>query len=205
MIPLSANSVSNAAIGQCQRSDLTIDSNSSYEPSFHVVLHQPEIPPNTGAIGRTCLALHAKLWLVRPLGFEITEKSLRRAGLDYWQHLNWEAVDDWSHLESRSKETNRAAEKTLPNARVITGNAKQRMWMFTKKASRDFRDADLAPGDWLVFGCETRGLPDQLLGQPEQNLRIPTFDQVRSLNLSSAVAVAGYQAASQINLFASKK
>ena len=179
------DSVSNLFLGQCQRSP-GIDS-SPYEPSFHIVLHQPEIPPNTGAIGRTCLALHAKLWLVRPLGFRIDEKSLRRAGLDYWQHLNWQVVDDWDELQ--------AAYADSP----VTEN---RLWMFTRTAQRDFAQAEFRGGDWLVFGSETSGLPPSLLGDPGRNLRIPTFEQVRSLNLASAVAVAGYQAASQIRLFA---
>ena len=71
----------------------------NYEPSFNVVLHEPAIPPNTGNIGRTCVALRAKLWLVRPLGFRMDEKALRRAGLDYWQHLNWKVVDDWAEVQ----------------------------------------------------------------------------------------------------------
>ncbi|MGI9517602.1 MAG: tRNA (cytidine(34)-2'-O)-methyltransferase [Pirellulaceae bacterium] len=154
-----------------------------YEPSFHIVLHQPEIPPNTGAIGRTCVALQAKLWLVRPLGFRIDERTLRRAGLDYWQYLQWQVADDWEQLQQEAGEG-------------------PRMWMFTKTASEDFQQARYQKGDWLVFGSETSGLPPSLLEQPDRNLRIPTFANVRSLNLSSAVAVAGYEAARQIDLFA---
>src|SRR5256885_15645693 len=69
-----------------------------YEPLLHVVLYHPEIPPNTGNIGRSCVAVGAKLWLIKPLGFQIDEKQLRRAGLDYWPHLEWEAVEDWHEL-----------------------------------------------------------------------------------------------------------
>lgn len=166
-------------------SNRTIDS-STYEPSFHIVLHQPEIPPNTGAIGRTCVALHAKLWLVRPLGFQTDEKALRRAGLDYWQHLNWHVVNDWSELLKEAE---------------LAGVSSKRMWMFTRTAERDYRDCQMSRGDWLVFGSETSGLPPSLLQSPRQNLRIPTFEKVRSLNLASAVAVAGYEAARQIRLF----
>lgn len=184
------NSVSNDIAEQWQRGTSAIDS-ATYEPAFHVVLHQPEIPPNTGAIGRTCVALNAKLWLVRPLGFRTDEKALRRAGLDYWQHLNWQVVDNWADLQDNATKVNEAA-----------GSTAYRMWMFTKTATRDYRDCQMQHGDWLVFGCETSGLPASLLGDPERNLRIPTFEKVRSLNLSSAVAVAGYQAATQINLFA---
>src|SRR5438876_3705649 len=72
-----------------------------YEPCLHVVLYQPEIPHNTGAVGRTCVAVGAKLWLVRPLGFQLTDYYLRRSGLDYWEHLEWEAVDDWTQLETQ--------------------------------------------------------------------------------------------------------
>src|SRR5437870_2083882 len=72
-----------------------------YEPLLHVVLYQPEIPPNTGNIGRTCVAVGAKLWLIKPLGFQIDEKQLRRAGLDYWPHLEWEAVENWDDLVAR--------------------------------------------------------------------------------------------------------
>ena len=183
------NSVSNDIARQWQRSNSTIDS-ATYEPAFNVVLHQPEIPPNTGAIGRTCVALHAKLWLVRPLGFRTDEKALRRAGLDYWKHLNWQVVDDWDDLLLHADKVNHAA-----------GSQPYRMWMFTKKATRDFRDCQMQRGDWLVFGRETSGLPESLLGDPQRNLRIPTFDEVRSLNLASSVAVAGYQAATQIRLF----
>jgi tRNA (cytidine/uridine-2'-O-)-methyltransferase len=159
---------------------------SAYEPSFHVVLHQPEIPPNTGAVGRTCLALRAKLWLVRPLGFRTDDRTLRRAGLDYWQHLNWQVVRDWEELLGAYRQCH---------------DGPDRMWMFSRTARRDFRDCRMQRGDWLVFGSETSGLPPRLLSEPRQNLRIPTFEKVRSLNLASAVAVAGYQLASQAGLF----
>jgi len=108
-----------------------------YDPVLHVVLHQPEIPPNTGNIGRTCVAVGAKLWLVRPLGFELSEKQLRRAGLDYWPHLNWEVVDDWATLEQRL--------------------AANRRWLFTKTAVREYTEVSYFRGDVLVFGSETAG------------------------------------------------
>src|SRR6266480_5079845 len=89
-----------------------------YQPRLHVVLYQPEIPYNTGSVGRTCVAVGAKLWLVRPLGFRIDDYYLRRAGLDYWEHLEWEAVDDWTVLSSRLAEE-------LPG---------KQPWFFTKTA-----------------------------------------------------------------------
>ena len=141
---------------------------------FHVVLHTPEIPYNTGSVGRTCVAVGAKLWLVRPLGFRVDDYYLRRAGLDYWQHLSWQVVDDWAELVSH-----------LPV---------ERHWYFTKRAERAFSEPTYAAGDILVFGCESRGLPDELLlGRQEQCLRIPTRPEVRSLNLSNSVAVAAYE------------
>jgi tRNA (cytidine/uridine-2'-O-)-methyltransferase len=146
----------------------------SENQSLHVVLVHPEIPYNTGSVGRTCVAVGAKLWLVRPLGFRVDDYYLRRAGLDYWQHLAWQVVDDWEQL---------AAE--MPAARH---------WYFTKKAERLYTDAAFAPGDALVFGSESRGLPEELLcGVPTQCLRVPTRPEVRSLNLSNCVAVAAYE------------
>ena len=154
--------------------------NLKYEPLLNIVLFQPEIPQNTGAIGRTCVALGAKLWLVRPLGFQVTEKALRRAGLDYWQHLEWEIVDNWNDLISKLK---------------------TRFWFFTKTTSNILYDAEFAKGDTLVFGRESAGLPSTMLEQySDQMLRIPIRSDVRSLNLSCSVAIAGYEHFRQISL-----
>ena len=151
-----------------------------YAPRLNIVLHQPEIPPNTGAVGRTCVAVHAKLWLVRPLGFQLNEKTLRRAGLDYWQHLEWQIVDSWEDL-------------------LTYFEPAQPFWYFTRFAERGFTTAEFGRGDCLVFGSETAGLPRRLTAdQPEQCLRIPTSQDVRSLNLASAVAVAAYEAVRQL-------
>ncbi len=149
------------------------------EPLLHVVLYQPEIPQNAGNIGRTCAALGAKLWLVRPLGFRMDERHLRRAGLDYWQHLDWEAVDDWTALRQR-----------LPD---------HEPWLFTKTAQRLYTEAAFAPGDVLVFGSETQGLPPSLLDSAAPRcLRIPMRPEVRSLNLACSVAIAAYEAQRQL-------
>lgn len=150
-----------------------------YEPQIHIVLHQPEIPPNTGAIGRTCVALQAKLWLIKPLGFEITVKTLRRAGLDYWKHLEWEVAENWDDFLAKRQPTN--------------------MWLFSRFATSSYLDVEYSRQDTLVFGCETKGLPKSITdANSESLLRIPTHGNVRSINLSCAVAVAGFEATRQI-------
>jgi tRNA (cytidine/uridine-2'-O-)-methyltransferase len=154
------------------------DQTAPYTPLLHVVLHQPEIPYNTGSVGRTCVAVGAKLWLVRPLGFRVDDYYLRRAGLDYWDRLNWQVVDHWEELQD-----------------ALHGS---RFWLFTKKAQRSYLDASYNYGDVLVFGSESAGLPEALLADhTDTQLRIPTRSDVRSLNLSNAVAVASYEALRQ--------
>lgn len=153
-----------------------------YEPRLHVVLHQPEIPYNTGSVGRTCVAVGAKLWLVRPLGFRIDDYYLRRAGLDYWEHLEVDVVDDWDSLVARLGEQSPGA----------------RFWYFTKTATQAYTRVAYKPGDVLVFGSESRGLPASILeANRERALRIPIREQVRSLNLSNSVAIVAYEALRQ--------
>ncbi len=144
-----------------------------------VVLVEPEIPQNTGNVGRTCVATGSKLWLVRPLGFHLTDRYLRRAGLDYWQHLEWEVVNDWAELNQRL--------------------GQRRMWLFSKTAERLYTDVRYRPDDVLIFGKETLGLPKSLLRRDaDRTLRIPIRPQVRSLNLASAVAVSLFEAQRQL-------
>lgn len=146
--------------------------------SLHIVLYQPEIPFNTGAVGRTCVALGAKLWLVRPLGFRLEDRRLRRAGLDYWEHLEWEAVEDWQRLLER-----------LPE---------RTPWLFSKTAQTPYTAARYARGDVLVFGNESQGLPRAILGTyPDRCLRIPMRAEARSLNLAVSAAVAAFEARRQ--------
>ncbi|MFN0197295.1 MAG: tRNA (cytidine(34)-2'-O)-methyltransferase [Planctomycetaceae bacterium] len=148
------------------------------EPLLHVVLYRPDIPQNTGNIGRTCVAVGAKLWLVRPLGFKLDEKHLRRAGMDYWQHLDWEAVDHLSEIEQK-----------LPG---------RNWWYLTKFGTRMVWDATFSPGDILLFGSETNGLPRAVLDQqPSRNLKLPMREVVRSLNLASTVNTVVYEAVRQ--------
>jgi tRNA (cytidine/uridine-2'-O-)-methyltransferase len=149
-----------------------------YDPVLNIVLFQPEIPANAGNVGRTCVAVGAKLWLVRPLGFRVDNTQLRRAGLDYWQHLEWEVVDDWDSLVAKL--------------------AGRRMWMFSKTATRRYTDVQFQQGDVLVFGCETQGLPKSMLtANRDRTLLIPIRPQVRSLNLSNTVAIVTYEALRQ--------
>lgn len=148
------------------------------EPLLNVVLYQPDIPQNTGNIGRTCVAVGAKLWLVRPLGFRLDEKHLRRAGMDYWQYLDWEAVDSWDEVLQR-----------LPG---------RRWWCLTKFATRMVWDATFERGDILLFGSETRGLPESIRqAHPDNNLKLPMSDKVRSLNLASTANTVVYEAVRQ--------
>ena len=148
------------------------------EPLLNVVLYQPDIPQNTGNIGRTCVAVGAKLWLVRPLGFRLDEKHLRRAGMDYWQYLDWEAVDSWDEVLQR-----------LPG---------RRWWCLTKFATRMVWDASFERGDILLFGSETRGLPESIRQEhPDNNLKLPMSDKVRSLNLASTANTVVYEAVRQ--------
>ncbi len=145
----------------------------------HVVLHQPQIPQNTGNIGRTCVATHSKLWIVQPAAFQIDEKRVRRAGLDYWQHLHWAEVPCWDSLKQQ-----------LPEQAT-----RQRYWYFSRFARKTIWEADLAIGDVFVFGSETSGLPRTLFTPEHANaIRLPTTAEVRSLNLSATVAVVLYEA-----------
>ena len=152
-------------------------------PLFHVILHEPEIPNNTGNIGRTCIAAGCALHLVRPLGFDTSEKACRRAGLDYWPRLKPREHDSFD-------ECLRAIEPSGAPARV---------WLFTTKASRSVYDAEFRKGDGLVFGKETRGLPDELLRRfPERCVGFPMAPGERSLNLATAVCAAVYEGIRQL-------
>lgn len=148
---------------------------------FHVVLYEPEIAENAGNVGRTCVAVGAKLWLVRPLGFRLDDRRLRRAGMDYWQSLDWEAVADWSALVER-----------LPD---------RPFWFLTKHAARQYTEAAFRSDDVLVFGSESRGLPPSLTSAHEDRcLRIPMRVEARSLNLAVSAAVAAFEVVRQAGL-----
>lgn len=141
---------------------------------FNIVLIEPEIPQNTGNIARTCAATGCNLHLVKPLGFEINDRYLKRAGLDYWQYLN---VKIWENTEE-----------------FFAANSGATFYFFTTKGRKRHIDAHFREGDFLVFGKETKGLPEDLLKtHPESCLRIPMIGDLRSLNLSNSVAIAVYE------------
>lgn len=152
------------------------------QPFFSIVLHEPEIPQNTGNIGRTCVATNSSLHLIEPYGFEITDANLKRAGLDYWVHLDWHRHKSFSEWL-----------KTTQNP--------DRIFLFSTKATQLYTDVDYRPGDCLVFGKETKGLPPEILRQfPQQLVKIPQVGPVRSLNLATAVAIASYELIRQIGV-----
>lgn len=153
---------------------------------LHVVLVEPEIPPNTGNVARLCAATSSPLHLVGPLGFRIDEHSVRRAGVDYWHLVDVRRHLDFAHfvhhLRHEPGETERPA----------------RMHLFSAVAKRSYLDADFQPGDALVFGKESVGLPDDLLEKYEDAIvGIPTLGAVRSLNLANAVGIALWEALRQ--------
>ena len=145
---------------------------------YNIVLVEPEIPQNAGNIARTCAATGTRLHMVRPLGFEVSDKYLKRAGLDYWNLVEIFYYDSFEELQAKN-----------PNARFF---------YFTTKARHRHSDAKFQDGDFLVFGKETKGLPEELLLKNEETcVRIPMFEKARSLNLSNSVAVALYEALRQ--------
>lgn len=152
----------------------------SFEHHLQIVLVEPEIPPNTGAVARLCAATHTVLHLVEPLGFKLDDRALKRAGMDYWQHVTWRTWPDWTSL--------RAA------------HSQARFYFLTTKTIRPYTEARFQPNDFLVFGRETKGLPESLLKENEETcLTIPISNpRVRSLNLATAAAIVLFEALRQI-------
>ena len=145
---------------------------------MHIVLVNPEIPQNTGNIARTCAATGAMLHLIKPLGFELSDKYLKRAGLDYWHMMTLEVHESWEDFLS-----------AYPDAHF---------YYATTKAPRDYCGAQFMDGDFLVFGRETKGLPEELLARNyDKCIRIPMRSDARSLNLSNSVAIVLYEALRQ--------
>lgn len=146
---------------------------------MQIVLVEPEIPQNTGNIARTCALTKTTLNLVKPLGFSIEDRYLKRAGLDYWPLVNLKL---WDSFDDLMKET--------PPGKI---------YLATTKAEQSYHEVTYEPDSILVFGCETKGLPDQILSAfPDRKIRIPMLDIGRSLNLSNSVAIILYEALRQI-------
>ena len=143
---------------------------------FKVVLIQPEIPSNTGNIGRTCVATNSELHLVGPLGFQISDRQLKRAGLDYWSKLNYKVYESWEDW----------AKTYLPSSKV---------WFFSTKGQNSLYHSRFQAGDTFIFGRETKGLGEKILHKyRNQTVFIPQKETVRSLNLSNAVAIVLFEA-----------
>ncbi len=145
---------------------------------FNVVLVEPEIPPNTGTVGRLCLATRSKLHLVQPLGFDIDDRQLQRAGLDYWKEVDVQLWPSFAALQTAQS----------PDARYF---------FLTTKTSRPYHDELFRPGDFLVFGRETKGLPQPLLNANQECLLTIPMHGTRSLNLATAVAIVLFEAVRQ--------
>ncbi len=149
---------------------------------MNIVLLEPEIPANTGNIGRTCVATDTRLHLIRPLGFSLDEKHLRRAGMDYWKDLKLSVYDSFDDFLSKN-----------PGARI---------YMATTKAHQVYTEPDYGPDDFIMFGKESAGIPEEILINYEDTcIRIPMVGEIRSLNLSNSVAIVLYEALRKQNFY----
>jgi len=147
---------------------------------IHIVLIEPEIPQNTGNIGRVCVAAGARLHLVGSLGFSLEEKEIRRSGLDYWERLDLRRWASWEDF--------------------LEGNPEARFWLLSSKVERSYWDAPFRDGDFLVFGRESKGLPKSLLEKyPERCVTIPMTGGTRSINLSTSAGIVLYEAVRQVH------
>ena len=147
---------------------------------MNIILHEPEIPANTGNIGRTCVATGTSLHLIEPLGFRLDEKSVKRAGMDYWQHVDLHTYRNFEEFKEKN-----------PNAKI---------WMATTKAKHVYSDVEFGPDDFIMFGKESAGIPEEILVDYEETcIRIPMLEQIRSLNLSNCAAIVLYESLRQQN------
>ena len=145
---------------------------------MNIILFEPEIPANTGNIGRTCVATGTSLHLIEPLGFRITEKAVKRAGMDYWDQLDLHIYDNFEDFLQKS-----------PNAKIYMG---------TTKAKKTYTEVSYEPDCFLMFGKESAGIPEEILVDYEEtSIRIPMNSNIRSLNLSNSVAIVLYEALRQ--------
>lgn len=147
---------------------------------MNIVLYQPEIPPNTANIGRTCVATNTSLHLIKPLGFDLSEKSVKRAGMDYWDKVDLTIYENYQDFLDKN-----------PNAKI---------WFGTTKAHYVYSDVTYSNDDFIMFGSESRGIPEEILVDNEQTcIRIPMLENIRSLNLSNSAAIVLYEALRQQN------
>ena len=145
---------------------------------MNIILHQPEIPANTGNIGRTCVATGTKLYLIEPLGFRIDEKQIKRAGMDYWDKLDYTRYINYEDFLSKN-----------PGAKI---------WYATTKAEKKYTDVSYSENDFIMFGKESAGIPEEILVENREScIRIPMLPDIRSLNLSNSVAIVLYEALRQ--------
>lgn len=159
---------------------------------FNIVLLEPEIPANTGNIGRTCLVTKSRLHLIEPMGFILNDKNLKRAGMDYWKDIDVVRYDSWRDFCEKNKDL------------VYIGGTDEdrpglkRLWMATTKAKKTYCDTSFSDGDYIMFGKESAGIPEEiLLENKDTAIRIPMAADMRSLNLSNSAAVVLYEALRQ--------
>jgi len=170
---------------------------------MNIVLHQPGIALNTGNIGRTCVATGSVLHLIEPFGFRLDEKEIKRAGMDYWEKLDVRRYINFEDfLEKNPALLNQlpAAEKEADSSAPESGNATRtpKLYMATTKAHQNYCDVSFGPDDYIMFGNESRGIPEEILVDYEKTcIRIPMKEEIRSLNLANSVAIVLYEALRQ--------
>jgi len=179
---------------------------------MNIVLHEPEIPFNTGAIGRTCVATKSTLHLIKPYGFILNDKNIKKAGMDYWPLLKLREYISYEEFMAGVEEEKREMEKAMGEAsseNTLSENAASenapktsialpKVWYATTKAHKTHTEVSFSPNDYIVFGKESAGIPEEILvDNEEQCIRIPMLEEARSLNLSNSVAIILYEALRQ--------
>ncbi len=179
---------------------------------MNIVLHEPEIPFNTGAIGRTCVATKSTLHLIKPYGFILNDKNIKKAGMDYWPSLKLREYISYEEFMAGVEEEKREMEKAMGEAsseNTLSENAASenapktsialpKVWYATTKAHKTHTEVSFSPNDYIVFGKESAGIPEEILvDNEEQCIRIPMLEEARSLNLSNSVAIILYEALRQ--------